>query len=98
MIAPAVVEERHGGLEITGFEGTRRKVKGARGRVVYLVVQRGVGGREARVTAGLVRGAHNLRRARWVVVQADLTVGGKADGGGKRSRSARLSYLRQCPN
>ena len=39
------------------------------------------------MTAGLVRGAHNLRRARWVIVQADLTMGGKADGGGKRSRS-----------
>ena len=39
------------------------------------------------MTVGLVRGARNLRRAWWVVVQADLTVGGKADGGGKKSRS-----------
>ena len=85
--------ERHGGLEITGFKGTRRKVKGAQGRVVYPVLQRGVGGREARVMAGLVRGARNLRRVRWVVVQVDLTMGGKADGGGKRSRSDAISDL-----
>ena len=48
------------------------------------------------MTAGLVRGARNLRRAQWVVVQADLTMGGKADGGGKRSRSRRQSDV--CPS
>ena len=48
------------------------------------------------MTVGLVRGACNLRGMLWVVVQVDLTVGRKADGGGKRSRSDGSTSVETC--